>query len=95
MPEQLISMEVVFFASLKQAAGVNRLVVSLPAGATVADLKNHLAQTIPGLESAMHHAVVSVNYEYAEDGVALPGGAEAAIFPPVAAASAVASRRAV
>ena len=83
MPEQLISMEVVFFASLKQAAGLSRLEVSLPGGASVADLKMHLSQTVPGLESAMHHAVVSVNYEYAEDSVILPDGAEVAIFPPV------------
>ncbi|MCU0485981.1 MAG: MoaD/ThiS family protein, partial [Anaerolineales bacterium] len=83
MPEQRIKLDVVLFASLKQAAGVSRLDVTLPAGAVVADLKMHLSQTVPGLESAMHHAVFSVNYEYAEDSVVLPDGAEVAIFPPV------------
>ena len=83
MPETQNALVVLFFASLKQAAGVNRMEVSLPQGATVADLKAHLAGNVPGLAAAMDHAVVSVNHEFAEDAVVLSAGAEVAIFPPV------------
>ncbi len=83
MNDTLNPLVVLFFASLKQAAGVRQVEVNLPYGATVSDLKAHLEQTLPGLAAAMGAAVVSVNHEFAEDSAVLPDKAEVAIFPPV------------
>ncbi len=83
MNDTLNPLVVLFFASLKQAAGVRQVEVGLPYGATVSDLKVHLERTLPGLAAAMGPAVVSVNHEFAEDSTVLPDRAEVAIFPPV------------
>jgi molybdopterin synthase catalytic subunit len=75
--------KVLFFASLKERAGVNRVQLELPAGARVADLKERLRQNYPRLDEAMGNLVVSVNQTFAFDEDALPDGAEVALFPPV------------
>ncbi len=79
---------VLFFATLKDAAGGARLVLDYTPAETVAALKERLAQRIPALEPALGNAVVSVNQEFAEDEVILPAGAEVAVFPPVSGGAA-------
>jgi molybdopterin converting factor subunit 1 len=79
---------VLFFATLKDAAGIQRMALEYSPGETVADLKERLAQKIPALEPAMGNAVISVNQEFAEDDVILPAAAEVAVFPPVSGGSA-------
>lgn len=74
---------ILFFATLKDAAGGARLALDYTPAETVADLKVRLAQKIPALEPALGNAVISVNQEFAEDDVILPAGAEVAVFPPV------------
>jgi len=74
---------VLFFASLKERAGVSRARLELPANASVADLKQRLRQEYPRLADAMSSMVVSVNQEFAFDGDLLPDGAEVGLFPPV------------
>ncbi len=75
--------EVLFFASLKERAGVGRTHVELPVGARVADLKARLLSTYPRLEDAMSNLVVSINQTFAFDDEPVPDGAEVALFPPV------------
>lgn len=79
---------VLFFATLKDAAGIQRLALDYSPGETVADLKERLSQRIPALEPALGNAVISVNQEFAEDHVVLPAAAEVAVFPPVSGGSA-------
>jgi molybdopterin synthase catalytic subunit len=75
--------KVLFFATLRDAAGVRQAELELPDGASVGALKDRLADAYPGLGAAMATALVSVNREFAFDEDLLPGGAEVAVFPPV------------
>lgn len=74
---------VLYFATLKDRAGVDREQVDLPEGATVAALKEHLRARHDGLAPALDTAVVSVNREFAFDDEALREGDEVGLFPPV------------
>lgn len=78
---------VLFFATLKERAGVKETHLELPAGARVADLKTRLGVEFAGLEPAMHSALISVNREFAFDEDPVPDGAEVAVFPPVSGGS--------
>jgi MoaE-MoaD fusion protein len=74
---------VLFFASLRDLAGVSRAGLELPDGATVFDLKTRLVEQYPQIEPALDSALVSLNREFAFDEDQLPENAEVAIFPPV------------
>jgi molybdopterin converting factor subunit 1 len=78
---------VLFFATLKERAGVNRVQLELPHNAHIADLKSILLARFPNLAKAMGTAIVSVNYEYSFEDEVIPDGAEIALFPPVSGGS--------
>ncbi len=75
--------KVLFFATLKERAGVKETTLELPEAARVEDLKAALAEKFPALEPAMHSALVSVNKEFSFDEDPVPADAEVALFPPV------------
>lgn len=79
MPE----LTLLFFASLKERAGTAQAHLSLPDGATIADLKVETARLFPGVGSLVGHALVSIDRKFAFDADLIPDGAEVAIFPPV------------
>jgi len=72
-----------FFATLKQRAGCERMELDLPDGATVSELKNLLALRLPDLQPALPSALVSINREFAFATDPVPAGAEVGLFPPV------------
>jgi len=72
-----------FFATLKDRAGVKETTLDMPEEATVMDLKTHLRQEFAGLSQALDSALVSINREFALEDENLPAGAEVAFFPPV------------
>jgi molybdopterin synthase catalytic subunit len=74
---------VLFFATLKDRAGVKETSLDMPEEATVMDLKTHLRQEFAGLSQVLDSALVSINHEFALDDEYLPAGAEVAFFPPV------------
>lgn len=78
---------VLFFATLKEKAGVGRTEIELRDGATVADLKQSLYARFPALPRSGSTMLVAVNKEYAFDGDRVPAGAEVALFPPVSGGS--------
>jgi len=78
---------VLFFASLKERAGLKETSLALPDGARVADLKTMLVERFPGLALAVDSTVVAINHEFAEDEELVPSGAEVALFPPVSGGS--------
>lgn len=78
---------VLFFATLKDRAGVKETLVELPQGALVRDLKARLQDEFPGLPGVMDSALVSINREFAFDEDLVPPGAEVALFPPVSGGS--------
>lgn len=83
-----MNITVLFFATLRDRAGVKQTSLELPEGATVTRLKAALAEQYPGLIEALPTVLVSVNREFAFDDDLLPAGAEVALFPPVSGGSA-------
>lgn len=79
----MMKITVLFFATIREHAGVKQTVVELPEGARVADLKAHLLEIYPGLANLLGSIVVSLNRQFAFDQDVIPEGAEVALFPPV------------
>jgi molybdopterin converting factor subunit 1 len=71
------------FARAKDLAGADVVDVTLPPGATVADLRRCLAADRPTLAKLLPRCAVAVAGEFAEDSLTLPAGAEVALLPPV------------
>lgn len=78
-----MNVTILLFATLKERAGADRLELDLPEKATVADLKNMLAERYPALRPALSTLIVSVDRQFAFDPDTIPAGAEIALFPPV------------
>jgi len=78
-----VAVSILFFATLKQRAGCERMELDLPDGATVSELKNLLALRLPDLQPALPSALVSINREFAFATDPVPAGAEVGLFPPV------------
>ena len=78
---------VLFFATFKERTGQRQVVVELPDGALVKDLKARLVELYPALAGLTGSMLVSVDKEFAFDEDDLPDGAEAAVFPPVSGGS--------
>jgi MoaE-MoaD fusion protein len=77
-----VALTILYFAAARDAAGTAR--EDLAAGpATVADLRRALAERHPALARVLPRCRLAVNEEVAEDGDALPDGAEIAVIPPV------------
>ncbi len=75
--------KILFFATLKDRAGLRQYEIDLPLGITVGDLKSIIGDHFPALSSLIPHALIAVNREYAQDERVIPEGAEIAFFPPV------------
>lgn len=79
----MMKLEVLLFASLKDAVGFPVLNVELNGSGTVKDLLAMLFREWPQLEGASAHLLVSVNQEYASPDQQLDPNDEIALFPPV------------
>ncbi len=82
-----MQVQVLYFASLRDRAGVREEVLSIPAESTVADLKQTLSERHRDLAPALDSALVSINREFALSEELLSEGDEIAIFPPVSGGS--------
>ncbi len=72
------------FGSIREATGAKELVVELPPGAGVADLRALLARDHPAFDEMGERLRVSVNLEFVKGSPALADGDEVAFLPPVA-----------
>jgi len=79
--------EVLFFATLKERFGKNRIRLQIADESTVGDLKTQLSMLNPGAAETITRALVSVNQEYAFNDEHIPPDAEVALFPPVSGGS--------
>lgn len=86
----MITVTVLFFATLREKAGVPSASLQLPADADVAAFKQALFTAYPQLAAHAGAILVAVNKEYAFDADPVPDGAELALFPPVSGGSGVA-----
>ena len=80
-------LKILFFATLKDRAGVKEAEVVLQPGARISELKKLLVERFPALAPAMGSCLVSINHTYAQDSDPIPEGAEVALFPPVSGGS--------
>lgn len=72
-----------FFATLRDRAGVKSIQMEIPNQTMVADFKNILTEKFPELAELTSHTLVSINHEYVFDEAIIPNNAEIALFPPV------------
>lgn len=75
--------EVRLFARARDLAGASAVVVELPAGATVGELRRRLGEAYPALQRLLPHSVFAVNDEFAADTLTVPVGGAVALLPPV------------
>jgi molybdopterin synthase catalytic subunit len=80
-------LRILYFATMRDLAGVREETVSLPDGLRVKDLKSLLGEKHPELIRAFNSAIFAVNREFAFDDQPLKEGDEVAIFPPVSGGS--------
>lgn len=78
-----MDVKILYFATLRDRAGVKEEQIQLPEGTTVADLKAVLTELHPDLTQGMPSAVIAVNREFAFPEEELSHGDEVGIFPPV------------
>jgi molybdopterin converting factor subunit 1 len=76
-------MTVLLFAAARDLAGADSVVVELPAGSTIAELRNNLARRIPALAGLLAKSAIAVNHDFAEDDRVLQPDDEVAVIPPV------------
>jgi MoaE-MoaD fusion protein len=77
-----VALTILYFAAARDAAGTSKEVLETVAP-TVAALKRALAERHPRLARVLPRCRLAVDQEMAEDGDALPDGAEVAVIPPV------------
>jgi len=79
----MIEITVLFFANLRELAGMKEDKIRIPEGTTVVEFKELIGESFPGVAPAMASTLVSVNKEYGFDEDIIPEGAQVALFPPV------------
>jgi molybdopterin converting factor subunit 1 len=79
----VITIQVRLFARARDLAGVDRVSVAVPSGATVGDLRRTMATELPKLAGLLARSAFAVNNEFADDALALAARAEVALLPPV------------
>lgn len=72
-----------FFGPARDWAGVDSSVFDIEEGATLAQLKNPVAERHPGIKEGMTCVRFAVNQEFAADDATLHDGDEVALIPPV------------
>ncbi len=78
---------ILFFATLKDRAGVPRTKIETPGSLSVAELKQQLASQYPAIKPYLSSCLVAINQQFAFDADPVPDGAEVALFPPVSGGS--------
>ena len=82
-----MKIELRFFASLREALGVQQESITIPAQVnTIADLRSHLAQRSDVWAEVLGNNKVircALNQQMVDSGTLLEDGAEVAFFPPV------------
>jgi molybdopterin converting factor subunit 1 len=78
-----VKINVLLFATARQAAGTDRLELELPANATIADAKRALAEQFPSLAPRLPSCAIAIELEIAKETQPLHAGCELAVLPPV------------
>jgi molybdopterin converting factor small subunit len=78
-----VTVQVLLFASYAEALGQDRLELSLPDPATIADVLSHL-RSLPGGDRLPSKPLCALNLSQASSATAIRAGDEVAILPPLA-----------
>ncbi|MBD2459536.1 MoaD/ThiS family protein [Oscillatoria sp. FACHB-1407] len=78
-----IEITVKLFAAYQDAYGVSDLVLHLPVGATVAEVRDRLIAEHPALEQWRDLTRFGVNLQFVEPNTVLQTGDEVVLIPPV------------
>jgi molybdopterin converting factor subunit 1 len=79
----ILQVNVLFFASMVDKTGTNQWTSSLPAGATLEDVKRKLVENFPFSADMLPICHIAVNQEYVKGNPVLNPSDEIAFFPPV------------
>ena len=75
--------KLLFFATLRDRAGMKSLELDVPVDLTIQGLKDKLSTDYPKLRDSMKSVLITINREYAFDEALVPMNAEIGMFPPV------------
>jgi molybdopterin converting factor subunit 1 len=75
--------KLLFFATIRDRAGVKSLEMDIPTNLTIQGLKDKLSTDFPNLKDSMKSVLITINREYAFDEAIVPLDAEIGMFPPV------------
>jgi len=75
--------KVLFFATLRQAAGVKSLDLEIPDQLDVRGLLDMLGDEHPALREPLKTVLVAINREFAFEDALIPANSEVGLFPPV------------
>lgn len=78
-----MKVRVKLFAVARQLAGRDALELTLPAGATIRELRQAIGEQAPELAGLARHAMFAVGTEYADDRTTIHEDADLACIPPV------------
>lgn len=83
----LMQVRILFFGILKDLAGRASDFITVPEGATLADVLQHYETRIPELKGLLPSLAMSVNQEYTDPDMTLHANDEVALLPPVSGGS--------
>lgn len=83
MSESDISLNILFFASLRELVQTRSLIISFKKGGSVRELMDVLIKNYPQLAISLPYALCAVNKEYADINKPLMENDEVSFFPPV------------
>jgi len=75
--------KLLFFATIRDRAGLKSLELDIPDDLTIQGLKDKLSIDYPNLKESMSSVLMTINREYAFDEAVVPLNAEIGMFPPV------------
>jgi molybdopterin converting factor small subunit len=81
--EKMISVKVLFFASIRSIIGLKEIEVELTAGSNVRDLKKTITEIYPHAGPTIDSMLASVNRIFSDDDTCLNNQAEIAFFPHI------------
>lgn len=79
----MITVHVLFFATIREIIGEKKKDVQLPEGSTVQDLKQKIISEYPHAERPMATMLTSVDHVFSDEEKTLQDGVEVAFFPHV------------
>lgn len=71
------------FAVARELAGADVVTLEVPAGGTIAQVREALVAQVPALATVLPHVLFAIGSEYVKDNSTVPADSEVACIPPV------------